>query len=802
MAVYQVTQKGKDVGSFVTLLSYWAQLSQPLNFFANFYRKVQMQMLDAERLLELFQTKSSITDCPNALHLEKVEGDIRFENVCFSYDSRKQTISDISFHVPAGSTVAFVGETGGGKTTCLKLLFRFYDVASGSIKIDGHDIRDIKLDSMRDHMGVVPQDPQLFNDTVMNNIRYANFDATDEDVYDACRAASIHDKILSFSDGYNSKVGERGVRLSGGELQRVAIARAILKNPKIILLDEATSMIDMETERQIQDAFKRLSEDRTMLIVAHRLSTIMNADLIIVIKEGSIVEKGSHEELINAKGKYHRLWSKQLKPDAPKPEPERKKPLLIDDLFDSMEETDSETARKNAASSSSSIAPLISGFSPPPNYGYVEPSNYGFAAPSNYGFTGSSIVSFPTQIDIPGFSAKQARNSLRAAAPRPAVTFSLPERTVWNPQIHYLPTHNPRITAPNHGILKNVKSFQGPVEIHENPEPLYIGKSGSCRLKADAKEFVPKGLFTDRQHKFQTWPQVMGATPQVTIPVHTPITAATAYIPRITAPVADSTKIADNMSALFEKPPVVSAVQTPECLAQEAPVDPTVPDKIEISNGTVVLAEVDRTALEALGDAQASGSEDVGNADVETDNPQDTQRKRRKRSRRKIKSRTSEAENSEHTQTWNSDDKAADATPAGSFEPQQTAATGKEEAGSLNGNISKAKRRFRSGYKHKGNESEADSEVSAPPAPLSSTENGTRQINGKPKSGPPSRIASKKEDQAPGSSLPKRSESVPTGVTKRDGTHQRKSSVSGKGSWRGPRKPKSITESGISTSEA
>ncbi|KAA8914322.1 hypothetical protein FN846DRAFT_771298, partial [Sphaerosporella brunnea] len=322
LAVYEVTIGSQPVGSFVTLLSYWAQLAGPLGFFANFYRRIQIQMLDAERLLALFQVKPSVEDRPHALELDTVEGTVDFENVCFSYDSRKPAIRDVSFHVPAGTTVAFVGETGGGKTTCLKLLFRFYDIASGAIKIDGHDIRDIKLSSLRNHLGVVPQDPQLFSDTIMNNLKYANFDATDEEVYEACRAASIHEKILSFPDGYLSQVGERGVRLSGGELQRVAIARAILKDPKIILLDEATSMIDMETERQIQDAFQRLAKNRTMFVVAHRLSTIMDADLIIVIKDGRIAEQGTHDELLEAEGMYRQLWSKQLRPEVqPSPKP-------------------------------------------------------------------------------------------------------------------------------------------------------------------------------------------------------------------------------------------------------------------------------------------------------------------------------------------------------------------------------------------------------------------------------------------------------------------------------------------------
>ncbi|EDO04003.1 hypothetical protein SS1G_06485 [Sclerotinia sclerotiorum 1980 UF-70] len=242
----------------------------PLAFLANAYRTISSSLIDAERLLELFKTEPSIKETPGAKDLEISKCEVEFNDVCFSYDERKPILKNVSFFAPGGKTIAFVGETGGGKSTMLKLMDRFYDVKSGSIKIDGQDIRDITMHSLRSHVGVVPQDPTLFNDTIMNNIRYARLDATEDEVYEACKAAAVHDKILKFADGYNSKVGDRGVKLSGGEKQRVAIARAILKQPTIILLDEATSAIDTETEQKIQEGFKALCKGRTTFIVASK----------------------------------------------------------------------------------------------------------------------------------------------------------------------------------------------------------------------------------------------------------------------------------------------------------------------------------------------------------------------------------------------------------------------------------------------------------------------------------------------------------------------------------------------------
>ncbi|KAL9118419.1 MAG: hypothetical protein Q9187_005037 [Circinaria calcarea] len=310
-AVYQMLYGGQTVGNFVTLLTYWSGLAGPLDFLSTAHREMLSNLIDAEQLLVLFQTKSSIKDGPKTLQLSH-GGQVDFEHVKFGYDGKKQTINDLGFHVAPGQTIALIGETGGGKSTILKLVFRFYDVTGGSIRIDGQDIRDVTVESLRELIGVVPQDPSLFNETIMENVRYAKLDASDEEVTDACKAAAVHDKILTFTDGYHSKVGEHGVKLSGGELQRIAIARAILKDPKIILLDEATSAVDSETEGKIQEALKKLANGRTTFVVAHRLSTIMDADLILVIKDGTIIEKGPPAELLKAKGKYYDLWSTQM----------------------------------------------------------------------------------------------------------------------------------------------------------------------------------------------------------------------------------------------------------------------------------------------------------------------------------------------------------------------------------------------------------------------------------------------------------------------------------------------------------
>lgn len=314
IAAYQVSSGQRKVGDFVSLLTYMAQLQGPLNFFGTFYRMIQSAMINSERMLELFKEQPTVVDKPSAQPLSSCEGDIRFNNVHFAYDTRKPALAGLDFRCEPGTTTALVGESGGGKSTVFRLLFRFYNSESGTIQVDGHDIEnDVTIDSLRSHIGVVPQDTVLFNETLMYNLKYANPAANEEDVYQACRAASIHDKILSFPDGYQTKVGERGLRLSGGEKQRVAIARTILKNPRIILLDEATAALDTETEEHIQEALLTLAQGRTMLVIAHRLSTITMADQILVLHEGRVAERGTHDELLGMRGRYASMWKKQVR---------------------------------------------------------------------------------------------------------------------------------------------------------------------------------------------------------------------------------------------------------------------------------------------------------------------------------------------------------------------------------------------------------------------------------------------------------------------------------------------------------
>lgn len=313
IAAYQVTSGQQNVGLFVLVLTYMAQLQAPLNFLGTFYRSIQQSMINAERMLELFKERPTVVDEPTAKELPSCQGEIRYNDVHFAYDPRKPALKGLSFRCAPGTTTALVGESGGGKSTVFRLLYRFYNLDGGSIQVDGHDVKDITIDSLRRHIGVVPQDTVLFNESLMYNLKYANVDATDKDVYDACRAASIHEKIMNFPDGYDSRVGERGLKLSGGEKQRVAIARTILKNPRIILLDEATAALDTETEQNIQTALDKLSQGRTTLVIAHRLSTITTADQILVLHAGKVAESGTHSELLNLKGRYASMWRKQIR---------------------------------------------------------------------------------------------------------------------------------------------------------------------------------------------------------------------------------------------------------------------------------------------------------------------------------------------------------------------------------------------------------------------------------------------------------------------------------------------------------
>ncbi|KAL8699993.1 MAG: hypothetical protein Q9201_005688 [Fulgogasparrea decipioides] len=306
------------VGSWATV-SYFNRIfyeedryekSRPLYSFGYLHKIILRSLVDAEQLLSLLQLKPKIKDGTRRLLIKG--GTIQFKDVKFSYDASKQIIKGVNFTAQPGQKIALVGETGGGKSTLLKLLFRFYDVTEGSVLVDGQDVRDVTLESLRACIGVVPQDSSMFNTTVMDNVRYSRLDATDEEVMEACKAAAVHDKVLSFTDGYASKVGEKGVKLSGGELQRLTIARAILKDPDIILLDEATSSVDTETESRIQSALKNLTNGRTTFTVAHRLSTVLDADIVLVIKDGTIIEQGPPQALLTAKGKFYDLWCKQV----------------------------------------------------------------------------------------------------------------------------------------------------------------------------------------------------------------------------------------------------------------------------------------------------------------------------------------------------------------------------------------------------------------------------------------------------------------------------------------------------------
>ncbi|KAL1640688.1 hypothetical protein SLS58_006702 [Diplodia intermedia] len=312
LAAARIAAGTAPVGHLVLLVTYWATIHEPLKYLAWTFRHTSSQLISAERLLQLLQTPPSVADAPGARPLRVTAGRVTFTDVSFAYDARKPTLRNISLTAEPGQTIALVGETGGGKSTLLKLLLRFYDATSGAVAIDGQDVRAVTLDSLRAALGAVPQDPALLNQSVTDNVRYARPDATDADVRAACRAAAVHDQIVSaLPDGYASRVGERGVRLSGGELQRLAVARVLLKDPRVVLLDEATSAVDSATEERIQEAFARLSEGRTVFVVAHRLSTVVRADLILVVDDGAVVERGTHAELLGKRGKYYELWSKQ-----------------------------------------------------------------------------------------------------------------------------------------------------------------------------------------------------------------------------------------------------------------------------------------------------------------------------------------------------------------------------------------------------------------------------------------------------------------------------------------------------------
>jgi ATP-binding cassette, subfamily B, heavy metal transporter len=315
MAGMSILKGTSTIGDFVMINALMIQLYMPLNFIGSSYREIKQGLIDVEGMFGILRQNAEIADKPGAPAFKPAKGEIVFENVSFSYDVARPILKNISLRVPAGKTVAIVGPSGAGKSTISRLLFRFYDITGGRILIDGQNIADVTQASLRKAIGMVPQDTVLFNDTIRYNIRYGRPDATDVEVEEAAKMAQIHNFVMSLPQTYDAMVGERGLKLSGGEKQRVSIARTILKGPPILVLDEATSALDSLTEQDIQEALRGVSRNRTTVVIAHRLSTVVEADEIIVLEKGEIAERGTHKALLLKKGLYHDMWNRQQQAD-------------------------------------------------------------------------------------------------------------------------------------------------------------------------------------------------------------------------------------------------------------------------------------------------------------------------------------------------------------------------------------------------------------------------------------------------------------------------------------------------------